>query len=994
MGKKIKIKAYDGSTMSNLAEILGTTVEELKKYNNLDSNIVKVGQEFSWETDDVEGIKSRLSKVQNRLQQKRQAIVDAETKKKADENAKRNMQWVESKRQDYGDLTQHQIRDYQNFVKSGKGKTIADFKAYKERESKDAQSTRDLALKAGQGIVGMAGITSLGTTVLPTIANSNLATAVGHTVKNFATNAATNTVNGVTKFIANPLNTTKQATISSGKFILKQMPWIAGSHLANKGLDAAAGNTSEFQDPDHWANNRYVRGAANAVGMAGGNFTHGLLKGASKYGLKYIPRAAGALTQNMIGGFGSTLSSMEGMAAMDHLAETADIQNPFGRAAMGTLGMIVGHNVNRMAMNGAKKALGTAINKNYTDAANFANSGNVEQAQKAYDTASKQYKLLDNSLVSKALDVRGSGTMPWVGSTVEHIPVGLAMQAGAVGEHVFGTDILHNPIVQAALVKGAQSSYKPISEIGYSAKRRSGLKSTTADVMSEILSGKNTASGTYGTNVKSNGILQERWFPEHASKIKEVLKTEGLYVTPEMESMILKIKNKKPNIRTKEEQSQLESFKQLSENIKSRTKQLFNELVSEQEVIDKYRSLSPEEQADFVNSPNNALRTRSYNHYELSHGERGYLDIEHGRFNRDLFNYPGFVYQGIQRSLPLNYTPEQFYAAAASKIAGPRHGFGFKYGVMVPKESVRNENFNTYKFKTPEGTAENMLIEVPERGYVFNPKFKADAGFRGSDALAGFKNGEAKWTNIAGHVGTVTEGDHSVKIGVDTPGYGNTSTRYQGASQMLGTLFGKTLDYFTPRPYYTSFGEYMNPNGGKIFSNTTNVQAGSSKTPKMRTYSNYLTPTGMIPVQQQGPASFKDYIYAKQQDKVNFLHQPDQLAIKQRAAISEQLKNLNYINKHNQIFNTNYSNNLKTIYKDIGKILKLPYEGGYQFDPSFNRKAYQFLMDNKSVFRTDNTNAQKAYDGMISRLNRDMNAYQDLTSHKRGGKLLPKIIGL
>jgi LysM repeat protein len=68
MSKKITIRADKGSTMSNLAEILGTTVEELKKYNNLDSNIVKVGQEFSWETDDVEGIKSRLSKVQNRLQ--------------------------------------------------------------------------------------------------------------------------------------------------------------------------------------------------------------------------------------------------------------------------------------------------------------------------------------------------------------------------------------------------------------------------------------------------------------------------------------------------------------------------------------------------------------------------------------------------------------------------------------------------------------------------------------------------------------------------------------------------------------------------------------------------------------------------------------------------------------------------------------------------------------------------------------------------------------
>lgn len=182
MSKKITIRADKGSTMSNLAEILGTTVEELKKYNNLDSNIVKVGQEFSWETDDVEGIKTRLFKVQNRLQQKRQAIIDAETKKKADENAKRNMQWVESKRQDYGDLTQHQIRDYQNFVKSGKGKTIADFKAYKEKESKDAQSTRDLALKAGQGIVGMAGLTSLGTTALPELAN----TMVGNIARSIA----------------------------------------------------------------------------------------------------------------------------------------------------------------------------------------------------------------------------------------------------------------------------------------------------------------------------------------------------------------------------------------------------------------------------------------------------------------------------------------------------------------------------------------------------------------------------------------------------------------------------------------------------------------------------------------------------------------------------------------------------------------------------------------------------------------------------------------
>ena len=204
MSKKITIRADKGSTMSNLAEILGTTVEELKKYNNLDSNIVKVGQEFSWETDDIEGIKTRLSKVQTRLQQKRQAAIDAENKKKADENAKRNMQWIESKRQDYGDLTQHQIRDYQNFVKSGKGKTIADFKAYKEKESKDARSTRDLTLKAGQGIVGMAGLTSLGTTVLPPIINSA----------------------PVQAFIANPIQTTKNAAIGTGKFVAKNAPGL------------------------------------------------------------------------------------------------------------------------------------------------------------------------------------------------------------------------------------------------------------------------------------------------------------------------------------------------------------------------------------------------------------------------------------------------------------------------------------------------------------------------------------------------------------------------------------------------------------------------------------------------------------------------------------------------------------------------------------------------------------------------------------------------
>lgn len=273
MSKKITITADKGSTMSNLAEILGTTVEELKKYNNLDSNIVKVGQEFSWETDDIEGIKTRLSKVQNRLQQKRQAIIDAENKKKSDENAKRNMQWIESKRQDYGDLTQHQIRDYQNFVKSGKGKTIADFKAYKEKESKDAQSTRDLALKAGQGIVGMAGITSLGTTVLPTIINSAPAQA----------------------FIANPIQTTKNAAVGVGKVAAKR---IVPGILAKKGSAKALDYTNLDED----TKNTISSGIGFGVGFGSGNLLYRAAKGAGDflmYQKAYRPIATNIIGDNL-----------------------------------------------------------------------------------------------------------------------------------------------------------------------------------------------------------------------------------------------------------------------------------------------------------------------------------------------------------------------------------------------------------------------------------------------------------------------------------------------------------------------------------------------------------------------------------------------------------------------------------------------------------------------------------------------------------------------
>jgi hypothetical protein len=95
---------------------------------------------------------------------------------------------------------------------------------------------------------------------------------------------------------------------------------MVGSEVANKGLDTVAGDNE-----NSWANNRYIRGAANAIGMTGGNFAGGLIKGVSRYGLKYIPRATGALTQNAVGSFGNTLGSMEGMAAMDHLADGMDV---------------------------------------------------------------------------------------------------------------------------------------------------------------------------------------------------------------------------------------------------------------------------------------------------------------------------------------------------------------------------------------------------------------------------------------------------------------------------------------------------------------------------------------------------------------------------------------------------------------------------------------------------------------------------------------------
>ena len=70
MAKKLKLTANNSSTMYDLAKVFGTTIDELKKYNKLDSNIIKSGQEFYWETDDVEGVKQRLSDLQKYRQTK------------------------------------------------------------------------------------------------------------------------------------------------------------------------------------------------------------------------------------------------------------------------------------------------------------------------------------------------------------------------------------------------------------------------------------------------------------------------------------------------------------------------------------------------------------------------------------------------------------------------------------------------------------------------------------------------------------------------------------------------------------------------------------------------------------------------------------------------------------------------------------------------------------------------------------------------------------
>ena len=828
MAKKLKITANKNSNMYDIAKAFGTTVDELKKYNNLDSNIIKVGQELFWETDDVQGVKDRMVNIEKiRLAneaKKNQTRYDPKIREEQNKKLKEF-----TKEEDYGDLTQHQIRDYQNFKKMGLGKTVEDFKTYKQNESKSAQATRDNALKLGTGV--MAGAT---------------ASAL----------ASSGVVQSAPRFIPHAV-----------KFAAKQLPWMAGSYAADAGLDAVAGD-----DPDSWANNRYVRGGATAIGMVGGNVGWKSTAGVAKHGLKYLFKAFKPMTQNALGELASTTASVGGMTAAEHAADTYGVENPYLRTGLSWAGMVTGSNLRTAAANKTKAVLGNQINNLRTKAFQQATSGQQRAAIQTQQQADKLYNVLDKSVFSKALDVKGSNTMPMFWNTVSHIPVGAVMQGATLAEDVYGTDILHDPIIQGGLLKGAGATYKGISNKTYNIKKKTGGAGDVAQVVQNISKGNKNFTGTYGTRALGNGVL-EKWFP-------------GIPA----------------------------------------------EKITDQMINQKYQSLSPTEKAQFIGTGEvGGLRSNAkQSNFDTKSEQKGYIDQEHGKGINPMMKSTGFAYEGITQSLPLNFTPEQFYSGVASKASGRRHGFGYKYGVTQPKNTVK-ENFKKTQFVDSKGNKQPVLVQIGNR-YIFHPEFKADMGFRGQDTFLGVQDGNAWYSNIAGHVGTIASNptkdgsNRPFKIGIDTPGYGDTSKRYKGASQTLGTIFGKGLDYYTPRPAYTVFGEYKDPNG-KIFGTTTNVQTGGKGKVRYKTIPTN-SPTGMIPLNMYPKeySNFMNHLKGKQNLKAASINKTQT----QQNKTIEQINNYNTAKRLNQALGTSfiegqYENIKPNLYKSIRYMDQLPY---------------------------------------------------------------------
>lgn len=846
MAKKLKITANKNSNMYDIAKAFGTTVDELKKYNNLDNNIIKVGQELFWETDDVQGVKDRLIAIEKiRLAneaKKNQRRYDPKIKAEQDKKLKEF-----TKEEDYGDLTQHQIRDYQNFKKMGLGKTVEDFKRYKQNESKSAKETRDNALKLGTGV--MAGA------------------AAGALASSGALQQGARLLHPTVKFAA------------------KQIPWIAGSKAAEMGLDAIAGDND-----DSWANNRYVRGGATAIGMVGGNVGWRSLSGVLKHGLKYLPRTFKPMTQNAVGELTSTTASIGGMTAAEHAADVAEIKNPYLRTGLSWAGMVMGGNVLNSAANKTKAVLGNKINNLRNQAYQQATSGQMQSAVKTQQQADKLYNLLDKSVISKALDVKGRNTMPWLWNTVTHVPIGLIMQGATLAEDVYGTDILHNPIIQGGLVKASGAMLRGGSNKAYNFKKKSGGAGDVPQIVMNIRNGNKNFTGTYGTKALGNGV-KEKWFP-------------GI---PENQ-------------------------------------------ITDQMINEKYQSLSPVEKARFIGTGEiGGIRTNAkQSNFDTKSNQKGYIYQEHGKGINSMMTSTGFAYEGITQSLPLNFTPEQFYSGVASQTAGRRHGFGYKYGVTQPKNTVK-EDFTKTHFVDSNGNKKPILVRIGDR-YIFHPDFKADMGFRGQDVFLGVQNGKALFSNIAGHVGTIASNQNKdgsarpFKIGIDTPGYGDTSKRYKGAFQFMGTMLGKGLDYYTPRPAYTVFGEYKDPNS-KIFGTTTHVQSGAKGRVKYKTIPT-TTPTGMVPlgVPHQEYHQLNDYLKQKQNIKRASVNKEQ---VQQNRTI-EQINNYNTANRLNSALGTSFTEGqyqkLKpSLYKSIRQMDQLPYNPRFVqlIDPTLAQQPYK-----------------------------------------------------
>ena len=233
---KVSLKVTKDSTMYDLAKVFGTTVKELREANKLKDDYLKVGQIIQFDTDDVEGVKKRLSDLQKYREYK---YNKAKAAYDADQAKRKKASIVTSKSDDTEGLSELQRKDYL-LNKEEKGWNSAeDYKSYLNNEHKSAQSTRDLAFKGGAGALGLAGGTYLA-------ANSELLTPIA---KAFIPTTAQDATALVTSEAADKL--AEKAGITN--------PWVR----AGIGLIGGVGGWS--------AMNNLARGTAKAVTNYGKN---------------------------------------------------------------------------------------------------------------------------------------------------------------------------------------------------------------------------------------------------------------------------------------------------------------------------------------------------------------------------------------------------------------------------------------------------------------------------------------------------------------------------------------------------------------------------------------------------------------------------------------------------------------------------------------------------------------------------------------------------